>query len=62
LASKGGVAVSSDGVVAVVRAKSTNSTPTLIRFDFKDPNAATQMSIDGETGYDYKYIVMPLRI
>jgi DNA polymerase-3 subunit beta len=36
--------------------------PLRVRFDFKDPNAQTQMSIDGETTYDYKYIVMPLRI
>ena len=25
-------------------------------------NAQTQMSIAGETAYNYKYIVMPLRI
>ena len=36
--------------------------PMRVRFEFKDPNAQTQMSIDGETTYDYKYIVMPLRI
>jgi DNA polymerase-3 subunit beta len=36
--------------------------PLRVRFEFKDPNAQTQMSIDGETTYDYKYIVMPLRI
>jgi DNA polymerase-3 subunit beta len=36
--------------------------PVKIAFEFKDPNAQTQMSIAGETGYDYKYIVMPLRI
>jgi hypothetical protein len=33
-----------------------------IAFEFKDPNAQTQMSIAGESIYDYKYIVMPLRI
>jgi DNA polymerase-3 subunit beta len=44
-----------------VRVKETN-TPTRISFEFKDANAATQMSIAGETNYDYKYIVMPLRI
>lgn len=37
-------------------------TPLRITFDFKDANAQTQMSIAGETTYDYKYIVMPLRI
>jgi DNA polymerase-3 subunit beta len=36
--------------------------PLRINFEFKDPNAQTQMSIAGETTYDYKYIVMPLRI
>ncbi|MEO6655829.1 MAG: DNA polymerase III subunit beta [Pyrinomonadaceae bacterium] len=36
--------------------------PLRITFDFKDANAQTQMSIAGETTYDYKYIVMPLRI
>ena len=35
---------------------------TRIVFEFKDSNAATQMRIDGENAYDYKYIVMPLRI
>ena len=44
-----------------VRVKETNS-PTRISFEFKDANAATQMSISGDTNYDYKYIVMPLRI
>jgi DNA polymerase-3 subunit beta len=44
-----------------VRVKETN-TPTRISFEFKDANAATQMSIAGDTNYDYKYIVMPLRI
>ena len=42
-------------------AKETRS-PVRIAFEFKDANAATQMRIDGETAYDYKYIVMPLRI
>ncbi len=36
--------------------------PLRINFEFKDANAQTQMSIAGETTYDYKYIVMPLRI
>jgi DNA polymerase-3 subunit beta len=42
-------------------AKDTRS-PVRIAFEFKDSGAATQMRIDGETAYDYKYIVMPLRI
>ena len=33
-----------------------------IAFEFKDGNGQTQMNIAGETGYDYKYVVMPLRI
>jgi len=36
--------------------------PLRITFEFKDTNAQTQMTIAGETTYDYKYIVMPLRI
>ncbi len=44
-----------------VRVRET-APPVRIAFEFKDPNAQTQMSIAGETGYDYKYIVMPLRI
>ncbi len=52
----------SDGTNAgTARARET-SAPTRIAFEFKDANAATQMRIDGETTYDYKYIVMPLRI
>ena len=33
-----------------------------IRFEFKDGNAQTQMCLDGDSPYDYKYVVMPLRI
>lgn len=33
-----------------------------VSFEFKDGNSQTQMSISGNTSYDYKYIVMPLRI
>lgn len=36
--------------------------PLRISFEFKDANAQTQMRIAGDTSYDYKYIVMPLRI
>lgn len=51
----------SDGsTAATVRAKDSSS--ARISFEFKDANAATQIRIDGETAYDYKYIVMPLRI
>ena len=50
----------SDGT-ATATAKASGS-PVRISFEFKDANAATQMRIDGETSYDYKYIVMPLRI
>ena len=44
-----------------VRVKETASRPR-IAFEFKDGNAQTQMKLAGETNYDYKYIVMPLRI
>lgn len=44
-----------------VRVKESKSSPR-ISFEFKDANAATQIRIDGDTAYDYKYIVMPLRI
>ena len=44
-----------------VRVKESKSSPR-ISFEFKDANAATQIRIDGDTLYDYKYIVMPLRI
>ena len=46
---------------AAARAKDTGGR-VRIQFEFKDANAATQMSIAGDTAYDYKYIVMPLRI
>lgn len=52
----------SDGSnAAAARAKET-AAPTRISFEFKDANAATQMRIAGDSAYDYKYIVMPLRI
>lgn len=35
---------------------------TRISFEFKDSNAATQMRIVGESEFDYKYVVMPLRV
>lgn len=44
-----------------VKVKETGSRPR-ISFEFKDGNAQTQMRIAGNTEYDYKYIVMPLRI
>ncbi|HQZ94700.1 MAG TPA: DNA polymerase III subunit beta [Pyrinomonadaceae bacterium] len=54
---------SSDGAAATAAAPAKEGrSPLRITFDFKDSNAQTQMSIAGETTYDYKYIVMPLRI
>jgi len=44
-----------------VRVRETAS-PIRISFEFKEPNAQTQMRIAGDTSYDYRYIVMPLRI
>lgn len=50
----------SDGTAAA-KAKEIKA-PIRISFEFKDANAATQMRIAGDSLYDYKYIVMPLRI
>ncbi len=44
-----------------VKVKETGVKPK-IAFEFKDSNGQTQMSFAGDTEYDYKYIVMPLRI
>ncbi len=44
-----------------VRVRSGVSRPR-ISFEFKDGNAQTQMRVAGDSSYDYKYIVMPLRI
>lgn len=56
-------AVSTDGTgTAAATARDTGSASVKIAFEFKDPNAQTQMSIHGDSAYDYKYIVMPLRI
>lgn len=45
-----------------VRVKDNAAPRARISFEFRDPNAQTQLSLAGETTYDYKYIVMPLRI
>ena len=39
-----------------------NSSRLRIAFEFKDGNAQTQLNIAGDKNYNYKYIVMPLRI
>lgn len=52
----------SDGTNAGTARAKESKTPTRISFEFKDGSAATQMRIAGEANYDYKYIVMPLRI
>lgn len=44
-----------------VRVKES-AVPTRISFEFKDANAGTQLRIAGESSYDYRYVVMPLRI
>ena len=44
-----------------VKVKETSSRMR-IAFEFKNANAQTQMNIAGDTNYNYKYIVMPLRI
>ena len=43
-------------------AKSKASSKPRVAFEFKDGNSQTQMRLSGDTAYDYKYIVMPLRI
>ena len=58
-ASSDGSVKETDGDKVRVR---ESSTPTKVSFEFKDSNAQTQMRIAGDTGYDYRYIVMPLRI
>jgi DNA polymerase III subunit beta len=60
---EGGVAEGRGGSPAAGTATAREGrAPLRITFEFKDANAQTQMSIAGETTYDYKYIVMPLRI
>ena len=56
-----GAEASSDGTAAAP-ARDSGRAPVKISFEFKDANAQTQMSIHGDSTYDYKYIVMPLRI
>jgi DNA polymerase III subunit beta len=52
----------SDDSGAATATARESSRPIRINFEFRDPNAQTQLSIAGESSYDYKYIVMPLRI
>src|SRR5690606_28486897 len=54
-------AASDGSSAAAAPARDTKGT-TRVSFEFKDSNAATQMRIAGDSAYDYKYIVMPLRI
>jgi DNA polymerase III subunit beta len=61
LASSEAVSGPDDGGAATAPARESRP-PLRITFEFKDANAQTQMSIADETTYDYKYIVMPLRI
>ncbi len=60
--SEGSNGASDEGSGAATATAREGRPPLRITFDFKDANAQTQMSIAGETTYDYKYIVMPLRI
>ena len=55
-------AASDDAGAAGTATARESRQPQRVTFEFKDSNAQTQMSIAGETTYDYKYIVMPLRI
>lgn len=60
-AEEGSTATAAATAAAPATAKE-GRTPLRISFEFKDANAQTQMRIAGDTAYDYKYIVMPLRI
>ncbi len=60
-AKKAGASTAEGSNTAAAAARSSEKR-TRILFDFKDSNAATQMRIAGETEFDYKYVVMPLRI
>ena len=55
-------AVAEENGEGTAAARAKENKPTRISFEFKDSNAATQIRIDGDASYDYKYIVMPLRI
>lgn len=44
-----------------VKVRETGGAPR-VTFEFKDSNGQVQMCLAGESDYDYKYIVMPLRI
>jgi DNA polymerase-3 subunit beta len=44
-----------------VRVKESSNRPK-IAFEFKNPNSQTQLRVAEDTEYEYKYIVMPLRI
>ncbi|MER3429702.1 MAG: DNA polymerase III subunit beta [Blastocatellia bacterium] len=46
---------------AAAPAKS-GSPKTRILLEFSQPNMPTQMRIEANTGYDYRYVVMPLRL
>lgn len=59
--SEGGEMTEKENDGETVRVKETGSR-LRIAFEFKDGNAQTQMNIAGDKNYDYKYIVMPLRI
>ena len=70
-AATGGMELAAEGPPPMATVKETDGDkvrvregrpPQRVTFEFKDANAQTQMSIAGETAYDYKYIVMPLRI
>jgi DNA polymerase III subunit beta len=62
LSEKASAGSSEDGSAAGTAPAREGRQPQRVTFEFKDSNAQTQMSIAGETTYDYKYIVMPLRI
>lgn len=58
----GALEVSEDGDGDGEKSKSKSGSKPRVSFEFKDGNSQTQMRISGDSPYDYKYIVMPLRI
>ena len=46
----------------IFRISSTSSAMAQVAFEFKDGNSQAQLRPASDDGYDYKYVVMPMRI
>lgn len=55
-------ATATDGSGTAAAPAKSGQPKTRILLEFSEPNKPTQMRIDGITGYDYRYVVMPLRL